>query len=304
MRGIMVSDRHSVQRHNFHRLTVKLQVKIAIGRGIQDAPELAFPDSNGNTGTDCAVDGKDFFRYFNLAATAVRSYFQSFQQRSRLRISRDGLSADNQYLFAKIANFRDIAFHTPDYDCAGHAIAHLTVAFAMRMSVVPIQSRRMVLRDGNGVVERLPRHGHHGENVVLWRVRRNLEAVEMKVGQVHARGNGTGTLRFGRQLIEVVDSERVTWRDSQDRRHVAAVECERVATVCVGHRVEREGKLMIARTQFRGFGKAQALVASRGEKYHTTGKSNERGEQQNAVHESNSFNIVRQTRVPPAYPSH
>lgn len=162
----------------------------------------------------------------------------------------------------------------------------------------------MVLRDGNGVVEGLPRHGHHGENVVLWRVRRNLEAVEMKVGHIHARGNGTGALRFGRQVIEVVDSERVTWRDSQDRRHVAAVECERVAAVRVGHRVEREGKLTIACTQFRGFGKGQALVASREEKYHTTHKSNDRSEQQNAVHQNNSFNIVRPTRVLSAYPSH
>ena len=185
----MVSNRHSV--HKFKGLAVELKIDIAVSRGIHDAPELAFPWSNGNTRADGAVQGEDFLGRFGFVATAAGRRFHLSQQGRRLRILRDGLPAYDQYLFVKIANFRDVAFHAVDYDCTGHSIAHLAMALAVGVSVIPEQARRMIPRDSNGVAQRLARHRHHRENIVLRRVWRNFEAVKMKVGHVHAWRNGT-----------------------------------------------------------------------------------------------------------------
>jgi len=75
----MVSNRHAVQCDHFEEVTVKLKIKITVGCGIGDTPELAFPYTNGNARADGTVKGEYFIRRFGLAATAVRRNLHSLQ---------------------------------------------------------------------------------------------------------------------------------------------------------------------------------------------------------------------------------
>ena len=81
----------------------------------------------------------------------------------------------------------------------------------------------------------------------------------MKVGHIHTRRNCTRTLCCRGQVINVVYLDRIARRDAQDRGNIASVERESVATVRIGHSMERQRQLMISRTQFR-LRKWQALV--------------------------------------------
>ena len=51
--------------------------------------------------------------------------------------------------------------------------------------------------------------------------------------------------------------------NSQDWCDVVAIVGEQVTTIRVGYGVEREGKLMIVRTEFRRFRKWRSLISSR-----------------------------------------
>jgi hypothetical protein len=81
--------------------------------------------------------------------------------------------------------------------------------------------------------------------------------------EFHARRNGAGAIRFGRQVIDIFNFQCIAWGNSQDWCDVVAFVGERVATIRVSDGVEREGKLMIARTEFRRFRKWRSLVSSR-----------------------------------------
>src|SRR5215469_5046540 len=155
----------------------------------------------------------------------------------------------------------------------------------------------MILRDMNGVVQRLARHGHHGQNIVLRRIRRNVQTVKMEVGHIHARRNGAGTLRFGRQVIHIVDLQHIARRESQDWCDVMAVVGKSVPTVWVGYGEESEGKLMIVRTQFRRFRKWRCLVSFRKHENEATQDKNSDSEHQNAVHRYSSYSFEGENRL-------
>src|SRR6516165_3246073 len=145
MRRVMIRDGHAVQRDNLERLTIKLEIDIAVRRGIHNSPEFSFAGGNRNARANGAVDGKDFLRSLSLSAASARRLFHSFQQGRCLRIVRDSLPSHDHYLLAEITNFRNVAFHPLNYDRAGHSITHLAVTLTMRMSVIPEQARRMTL---------------------------------------------------------------------------------------------------------------------------------------------------------------
>jgi hypothetical protein len=73
----------------------------------------------------------------------------------------DGAATHNNYSLAKMAYFGDIAFHPLDNDRSRHAVQHLTVALAMRVGVVPEETRKMIRWNMKFIVQDITRLGKH-----------------------------------------------------------------------------------------------------------------------------------------------
>src|SRR5439155_15024860 len=95
MIGVVPSDRHPVHGHDFERLTLKLQIQITICGSIYEAPELALARSDFNLRPHGTIHCKDLFWLLWLPTTTIRTEFNAPLQLGRLRVVRNGASADN-----------------------------------------------------------------------------------------------------------------------------------------------------------------------------------------------------------------
>src|SRR5438132_6166711 len=95
MIGVVQRERHSVHGHDFERLTLKLQIQITIRGSIHETPELALARSDFNLRPHGTIHRKDLFWLLWLPTTHVRTEFNALLQLGRLRIVRNGASADN-----------------------------------------------------------------------------------------------------------------------------------------------------------------------------------------------------------------
>ena len=115
----------------------------------------------------------------------------------------------------------------------------------MRVRVVPIQARRVVLRNLHGLAERLPGPGHHAQDVVLRRIRRDRQSMKVQICHIHARGDRTALPWVCREVIDVGDLELVPWRKPQRRSVWLAVIVKRILTIGGNGCVQSEGKRVI-----------------------------------------------------------
>src|SRR5438132_13182686 len=99
MIGVVPRDRHPVDGHDFERLTLKLQIQITICGSIHETPELSLARSNFNLRPNGAIYCKDLFWLLWLSATHIRTEFNALLQLGRLRVVRNGASADKQNPF-------------------------------------------------------------------------------------------------------------------------------------------------------------------------------------------------------------
>src|SRR5438445_5517440 len=99
MIGVVPRDRHPVDGHDFERLTLKLQIQITIGGSIHETPELALARSDFNLRPHGTIDCKDLFWLLRFSTTNIRTEFNALLQLGRLRIVRNGASADHQNPF-------------------------------------------------------------------------------------------------------------------------------------------------------------------------------------------------------------
>ena len=108
-------------------------------------------------------------------------------------------------------------------DGAGHAVEDLPVRLEMRVRMVPEQSGRLRLPDGNTVVQRLARHRVDVDRIVGRRIGRRRQPVKMDVGNVER------FVRRRRQVVDVRKVDRVAGRNANRRRHERAVVLQRRA---------------------------------------------------------------------------
>src|SRR5260370_30921816 len=66
---VVQGDGHSVHGNDFKCLLLKLQVYVAIGRSVHDAPKLAFTRSDFNLRPHGSVYREDFFRRLRFRTT-------------------------------------------------------------------------------------------------------------------------------------------------------------------------------------------------------------------------------------------
>ncbi len=116
------------------------------------------------------------------------------------------LVTENQNPLSQLPNFWNIAFHSIDHNRTGHAIERLLIALTMWVCVIPVQAWRLIEGNIYNVVQGLARHCHHGENVILRRVWRHMESVEVEIRHVPARAVDASFSRLRRHLILVCQS--------------------------------------------------------------------------------------------------
>src|SRR5258707_160669 len=237
--GFVVGERHPVERHNFKCLSIKLQVQIAIGRGVHDTPELPLFGRDLDSRTKGPIDGKDFLDCLRFSPTSLRWDFYLMLEFSCPRIMVNRAAAHNEHTLTKPSYLRSITFYSLDDYGSRHSVQHLPVTFAMRMSVVPEQARGMIARNLNRVVQNLARHGQHSEHVILRGVRRDSEPMKMQVSHVHAGIHRTSFRGLGRKIVDVVDSENVPWGSTDHRGHSRTIESEGISPILI-HRVQRK----------------------------------------------------------------
>ena len=112
-----------------------------------------------NLWTNFAVQSEYPLRsLFGGCATTIRSNTDALQQLTA-NLGRHILDvpfAEDEHALAHLPQFRIVPVDPIDDDRAGHAIESLARALAMRMGVVPVQSRGGIRRYLNVVVERVP----------------------------------------------------------------------------------------------------------------------------------------------------
>src|SRR5713226_3912891 len=64
----MVSERHAVQRNDFEFLAIEMKIDVAVGGGVDNAPELALARVNADRGTNFTVHGENSICFIRLAS--------------------------------------------------------------------------------------------------------------------------------------------------------------------------------------------------------------------------------------------
>src|SRR5258708_23671187 len=226
--GFVVGERHPVERHNFKCLSIKLQVQIAIGRGVHDTPELPLFGRDLDSRTKGPIDGKDFLDCLRFSPTSLRWDFYLMLEFSCPRIMVNRAAAHNEYTLTKPSYLRSITFYSLDDYGSRHSVQHLPVTFAMRMNVVPEQARGKIARNLNRVVQNLASHGQHAEHVILRSVRRDSEPIKMQDSHDQPGVLRTSFRGLGRKIVDVVDSENVPWGSTDHRAHTPTIETKRL----------------------------------------------------------------------------
>ena len=184
-----LAHRHAVERHHLHRLgdTVHqiLQLQQRVRRGIQHPPEFR------DTGR-----GLDHNRY--IARVGHRGVVDRDIQRRSARHggTRQPLIAQHEQPLRQTGDERVHVLDALDDQRAGRATQHLAVAEAMRVRVIPVESRGLVGWHLHRVVESRGRLDEGVEDFVLVAGGRDVQAVEVQVG--HGRthhATGTVTVR-------------------------------------------------------------------------------------------------------------
>jgi hypothetical protein len=141
------------------------------------------------------------------------------------------------------------------------SVQYLPVTLAMRMSVIPEQTRRMIARNLNRVMQNLARAGEHCENVILRGVRRDGKPVKMQVRRIHARIHRTRLVGLRRKIVDVGDFENVTGGSADHRSYRITVESEGIPAIFV-HCVERDRHNVILCSHLRGLWQGDRLGAA------------------------------------------
>src|SRR5207245_1365605 len=178
--------------------------------------------------------------------------FDMTSEFSRVRIVLNRAAAHNEHTLTESPYFGDVTFHSFDDDGSGHSVQYLPVTLAMGMRVVPEETRRMIARNLNRVVQKLARRGQHTKDVVLRRVRRDGEPVKMQVRHVHAWIHRTSLRRLDRKIVDVGDFENVTRGSTDHRGHICTVKSEGIPAILV-HSMKRKGNNVILRAHMRWF---------------------------------------------------
>ncbi len=89
--------------------------------------------------------------------------------------------------------------------------------------MIPIESRRLLRRDLNRVMERLALRRHHVQDIVLRRIWRDVQSVKVKVGHVHARMTEAVFSRLGVELIFIFDVQNTSRLDADHGRRVVVL---------------------------------------------------------------------------------
>src|ERR1700758_2405787 len=114
---IVKGQRHSIERNDFEFLSIDLQIRITIGRGIHNTPELTFARSDSDRWSHDAIYREDSFWWFGRSTTGFRGNFNSAHQ---LRRGRDVLTnyliPQHQDSLTQMLKLGNVAFNTIDYD--------------------------------------------------------------------------------------------------------------------------------------------------------------------------------------------
>ena len=126
----MVGQWHAVQRNNFEFSTIELKINIAVGGGIDDAPELAFAWVNADRQTNLTVHSENSSYFIRLASARRSLRLHATQESGGIRGIFDGLATYDKHLLAQVTNFRGIAVHSFNHNRPGHAVERLATLVA------------------------------------------------------------------------------------------------------------------------------------------------------------------------------
>ncbi len=175
-----------------------------------------------------------------------------------------GVAQDQDLLFHG-ADFGDVAVDAVDHDGSGHAVERLLIALAVGVGVIPVEAGRLVGRDDDGVLEALAGHGHHGEDIVLMGMGRDVEAVEVEVGHVAAGAVDAELAGVGGEVVLVDQVEDAAGRGSHDGRDLGAVVGEGgPAGGGVGDGAEDEGRAGFGESRQERAGSPGGLLGEQG----------------------------------------
>ena len=116
--GSAVREWHPVQRHDFKSLSIKLQVQIAVRRGVHDTPELPLFRRDLDSRANGSIHSKDLFNSLHFPATSLGWDFNFAPEFGRIRIMLNGTAAHNYHPLTKSSHLGSITFHPFDDDGA------------------------------------------------------------------------------------------------------------------------------------------------------------------------------------------
>src|SRR5438876_79057 len=88
------------------------------------------------------------------------------------------------------------------------------MTLTMRMRVIPEETRRMISGNFDHIMERFSRHGYHVDHIVLRSLWRNRETMKMEICHVRARKDRAAFLGVNRQVVHIVDLERIAGKNA------------------------------------------------------------------------------------------
>src|SRR5713226_7977087 len=114
--GIVVREWHSVKRHDFKCLSVKLQVQVAVRRGIHDAPELSFFRRDLDSWANCPIHGKNFFDCLRFSSTSLRRDVNLAPEFGCILVMLNRAAAQDNHTLTESPYLGGIPFHSLDDD--------------------------------------------------------------------------------------------------------------------------------------------------------------------------------------------
>src|SRR5258705_2086174 len=150
------------------------------------------------------------------------------------------------------------------------------MTLTMRMRVIPEQTRRMIGGNFNHIVERFAGLGQHIDDIVLWRLRRNRKTVKMEIRHVHARRDRAAFLGVSRQIVHVVDLERISGRNSDRWGNTLALVNESISAIGIKRRMQGKRSDMILPADFPRRGNGMCGVSTDAYRHETKSSNTSR----------------------------
>src|ERR1700692_4002459 len=110
MFGIVISEWHPVERHDFKCLSIQLQVQIAIRRSVHHTPELPLVGCDLDSRANYSVHRKDFLDSVRFCPASLGWNFNSAHDGYGIWIMLDGAAAYYEHALGESFYFRDITF--------------------------------------------------------------------------------------------------------------------------------------------------------------------------------------------------